>query len=154
MIYRHPCIVKYVGSWHKNSKFFLAVETITPLHHLISSMSNAQISVGLYSILKALLFLHENALVSHNNVSISSVYVSKDGTWKLGGMEHLCKYDKLTPKYLEQRKGSRYNKAVDANEDKHLNSSKDFIDVYAFSVLALEVLKTEGLFYWILLFFA
>lgn len=144
MVYRHPCIVKYVGSWNKNSKFYLAVERVTPLHHKLSSLSNSQISVGLYSILKALLFLHENASVSHNNISISSVFVSKDGTWKLGNMEYLCKYDELTTKYFEKTKNSRYNKAIDENELKHLSiGRKDFIDIYAFGVLVNDLLKKE-----------
>lgn len=144
MVYRHPCIVKYVGSWNKNSKFYLAVENVTSLHHTLSSLNNSQISVGLFSILKALMFLHETASASHNNISISSILISKDGTWKLGGMEYLCKYHELTAKYLEKSKNSRYNKAIDENETKHLNTArKDFIDIYAFGVLANELLKNE-----------
>lgn len=144
MVHRHPCIVKYVGSWHKNSKFYLAVENITPLHSVLPSLNNIQISVGLYSILKSLLFLHENASASHNNICISSIYVTKDGTWKLGGMEYLCKYTELTSKYLDQRKSCRYNKAIDENEGKHFNiGRKDFVDIYAYGFLANEVLKSE-----------
>lgn len=142
MIYRHPFIVKYVGSWKKKSNFYLAVEEVTPLHHVLPSLNNLQIAVGLYSILKALSFLHKNALVSHNNISISSIYVSKDGVWKLGNMEYLCKYNELASSYLQQTQSQRYNKAVDNNETKHLRSGrKDFIDIYAFGVLVGEVLK-------------
>lgn len=144
MVYRHPCIVKYIGSWNKHSKFYLAVEDVTPLYHILPTLNNCQRSVGLYSILKALAFLHDNASASHNNISISSIYVSRDGTWKLSCMEYLCKYINLTPQYLEQSRISRYNKAVEENEGKALNTDKkDFIDVYAFGVLVNEVLKFE-----------
>lgn len=144
MVFRHPCIVKYVGSWNKNSKLYLVIEDVMPLHQVLPFLNNSQISVGLYSVLKALSFLHENATASHNNISISAIYVSKDGTWKLGGMEYLCKYKDLTSKHLEQYKNSRYNKAIDENEGKQLQSNrKDFIDVYAFGVLVNELLKTE-----------
>ncbi|XP_072379255.1 protein-associating with the carboxyl-terminal domain of ezrin isoform X1 [Diabrotica undecimpunctata] len=146
MIYRHPCIVKYVSSWHKNSKYYLAVEEITPLSREISKLSGLQISVGLHSILKALNFLHSHAEVSHNNVCISSIYVSKEGNWKLGGMEFLCKYKDLTVDYLNKSKSSRYSKSIDPNEEQlfQMNSTrKDFIDIYAFGVLASDLLKTS-----------
>lgn len=144
MVYRHPCILKYVSSWQKNLKSYLAVEEIIPLAHIITRLNGLQISVGLYSILKALCFLHEKASASHNNICISSVYVTQDGNWRLGGMEFLCKYEELTPDYLNKSRANRYSKAVDSNEDKLLkHGRKDFVDILAFSVLVTEVLKTK-----------
>lgn len=145
MVYRHPCILKYVSSWQKNLKSYLAVEDVTPLAHIVTKLSSLQISIGLYSILKSLGFLHEKALASHNNVCISSIYVTKEGNWKLGGMEFLCKYNELTSEYLSKSRGNRYNRAVDSNEDKLVKDGKkkDFVDIYAFSVLAMEVLKSK-----------
>ncbi|GJQ72593.1 hypothetical protein Trydic_g1258 [Trypoxylus dichotomus] len=92
MIHRHPCILKYVSSWQKGSKFHLAVEDVKPLSHVVLSQSSLQLCIGLHSILKALCFLHERAGASHNNVCIGSIYVTKDGNWKLGGMEYLYIY--------------------------------------------------------------
>lgn len=144
MIHRHPCILKYISSWNERLKFYLAVEVAKPLSHLLPSLSSLQICIGLHSILKALCFLHENALASHNNVCIASIYVTKDGNWKLGGMEYLCRFNELNVEYLNKTRNHRYEKAVDPNESKLMkdtNSRKDFIDVYAFGVLACEVLQ-------------
>lgn len=146
MIYRHPCILKYVSSWTKGSKFHLGVEDVKPLSHVLMSQSNLQICIGLYSILKALCFLHEKAAVSHNNICIASIYVSKDGSWKLGGMEYLCRFKDLTAEYLNKIKTFRYYKAIDPNEQKNLLidcGRYDFIDIYGFSVLVNEVLKKK-----------
>lgn len=99
--------------------------------------------------LKALCFLHETALVSHNNVCVASIYVTRDGRWKLGGMEYLCTFKELNSDYIVKTRNSRYEKSIDPDEVKVLKTAKcrkDFIDVYAFAALALEILKkvTDG----------
>lgn len=60
MVYRHPCILKYVSHWRKGSKFHLATEQVQPLAQVLPSQTSLQICVGLQSVLKALVFLHES----------------------------------------------------------------------------------------------
>ncbi|VEN50069.1 unnamed protein product [Callosobruchus maculatus] len=145
MVYRHPCILKYVSSWKKYSKCYLAVEEVTPLSQVLGTLNSFQILIGLHSIAKALYFLHEHAQSSHNNVCITSIYVTRDGSWKLGGMEYLCKYKELNSEYLHKTKISRYNKAVDPKEDTFIEKERQYlIDVYAFGVLVCELLKSKS----------
>lgn len=145
MIYRHPFILRYISSWSKSSKFYLAIEEVTPLSHVLANQNTLQICINLYSIIKALCFLHEKAEVSHNNVCIAAIYVTKEGGWKLGGMEYLCKFSELKPDYLAKTKNSRYSKAVDPNEESLVEGPrKDCVDVYAFGVLVGEVLKNKN----------
>ena len=59
MLHRHPCILKYIASWTKSGKLYLATEDVRPLSHVINSLTSIQKCIGLYSILKALVFLHE-----------------------------------------------------------------------------------------------
>ena len=48
---------------------------------------------GIYSILSSLVFLHDRVGVCHNNVALSSIFVtSDDGAWKLGALDHLKTY--------------------------------------------------------------
>lgn len=146
MIYRHPCIIRYVSQWKKGCKLYVAVEQVTPLSQVVSHLNTIEICLGLYSILKALCFLHEKAHVSHNNICLACVFVSRDGSWKLGGMEYLCQYSSLTEEYLQKSKVHRYTKAVDTNETQHLKQClerKDFVDVFAFCTLVTELLKNK-----------
>ncbi|XP_043577748.1 protein-associating with the carboxyl-terminal domain of ezrin isoform X3 [Bombus pyrosoma] len=144
MLYRHPCILKYVSSWSKGSKFFLATEQVKPLIQSIETQNTLQICMGLYSILRALVFLHEKAFVSHNNLCESSIYVTPEGCWKLGGLECLCKFNDLTSSYLQKIKSYRYEKAISTNEDATITLTNfTTIDVYAFGVLAEDILRQK-----------
>ncbi|XP_014469942.1 PREDICTED: protein-associating with the carboxyl-terminal domain of ezrin [Dinoponera quadriceps] len=144
MLYRHPCILKYISSWNKGSKFFLATEEVRPLIQVIEKQNILQICIGLHSILRALIFLHETALASHNNVCSSSIYVTAEGYWKLGGLECLCKFADATSTYYQRIKSYRYEKGISPNEDiADLAKSANLaaIDSYAFGILAEDILK-------------
>lgn len=147
MLHRHPCILKYISSWNKGSKLYLAVDYVKPLAHVISTQTTLQICIGLHSILKAIAFLHEKAFASHNNVCSACVYVTQDGSWKLGGLEYLCRFQDLSQDYLNKTRSHRYEKAIDPNEDKHSKTPDYFksgaIDKYSFAVLVEEVLRKK-----------
>ncbi|XP_015595232.1 protein-associating with the carboxyl-terminal domain of ezrin [Cephus cinctus] len=147
MLYRHPCILKYISSWHKGSKFLLATEEVKPLVQAIGTQTTLQICIGLHSILRALIFLHEKALASHNNVCSSSIYVTSEGFWKLGGLEYLCRFTELTPAYLQKTRNYRYEKAISPEEDGAKSAvllEPTAIDQFAFGVLAEEVLRLKN----------
>lgn len=144
MLYRHPCILKYISSWNKGSKFFLATEEARPLIQVIEKQNILQICIGLHSILRALIFLHETALASHNNICSSSIYVTAEGYWKLGGLECLCKFADATSTYYQRIKSYRYERGISSNEniaDLAKTSNLVAIDSYAFGVLAEDILK-------------
>ena len=146
MLHRHPCILKYITSWSKGSKFYLATEEVKPLAQVISTQTTLQICVGLHNLLKALVFLHNNAVSSHNNICYSSIYVTSDGHWKLGGLEYLCRISDLNEAYFRKIKTYRCENAISPNEDTFLQNISDdpsAVDKYAFAVLSEEVLKIK-----------
>ncbi|KAL2713553.1 protein-associating with the carboxyl-terminal domain of ezrin isoform X1 [Vespula squamosa] len=146
MLHRHPCILRYISSWHKGSKFFLCTEEAKPLIQVIDAQNALQICVGLYSIACALVFLHEKALASHNNVCSGSIYITPEGCWKLGGFEYLCKFSEATSTYYQKIRNYRYERATCPNEDINaLIDSRNLasIDIYAFGVLAEDILKLK-----------
>ncbi|KOC65908.1 Protein-associating with the carboxyl-terminal domain of ezrin [Habropoda laboriosa] len=144
MLYRHPCILKYVSSWSRGSKFFLATEQVKPLIQSIETQNTLQICMGLYNILRALVFLHEKASTSHNNICESSIYVTPEGCWKLSGLECLSKSKELTTSYLKKIRNYRYEKAISSNEDTIITTTNfTAIDAYAFGILAEDILKLK-----------
>ncbi|GMR32266.1 hypothetical protein PMAYCL1PPCAC_02461 [Pristionchus mayeri] len=89
---RHPCIVQYVDSQIQPGEARLFTERVQVLDLCIDSLSAIEIRAGLRSILDALIFLHTTASISHNAVCPSSIFVSPDGSWRLGGFEFARKY--------------------------------------------------------------
>lgn len=147
MLHRHPCILKYISSWRKGSSYYLATEEVKPLAQVIGSQTTLQICIGLHSILRALIFLHEKALASHNNVCSSSIYVTPEGSWKLGGLEFLCRFTDFNQAYLKKIKNFRYEKAIAPEEDGNSLETQlnpIGIDQYAFGVLTEEVLRLKN----------
>lgn len=84
---RHPYITEYVDSTLDKNEATLITERVQLLDLIIDSLSPIEIHTGLCHILDALIFLHEKAGLSHNNICPSSIFVAVDGSWKLSGFE-------------------------------------------------------------------
>lgn len=58
-IYRHPGIVKFIQTWTQSGSFNLATEQVYPLSQVLDTQTNLQVCLGLRSILRSLIFLHD-----------------------------------------------------------------------------------------------
>ncbi|XP_035917406.1 protein-associating with the carboxyl-terminal domain of ezrin [Anopheles stephensi] len=139
-IYRHPYILKYFASWSKGSLKMLATERCRPLATCLNITSDVQICLGLRNILCALIFLIEQAAVRHLSISISSIYVTEDGAWRLAGFEHLWRTSDFNQTLLEKSQPYRYTKAIDSNE---LVGKGQGLEQYAFGVMCEEILHNK-----------
>lgn len=140
-IYRHPNILKYISSWTNQGQLCMATENVRPLNGVLGDQTILEICLGLHDILKALIFLHEKAQCSHNNVCCASVYVTADGSWKLGGLDFLTRFSELTPDVLQKTRARRYEKAVPPEEDSNKTVTPVAIDKYAFGVLVEDIFQ-------------
>ena len=58
--------------------------------------------------------------VCHNNICQKSVYVCHDGSWRLGGLEHACKFTEATPAFLQSCSTFRYQEGLAPEEKVNL----------------------------------
>ncbi|XP_022106314.1 protein-associating with the carboxyl-terminal domain of ezrin-like [Acanthaster planci] len=142
-----PTILKFFASCDNVEGTYLITEQVRPLEIVLGSLTPEEICAGLYNIAEALSFLHDRGGASHNNVCLSSIYVSvQDGGWRLGGMEHLCKFEDATVQFLKQSKPLRNAQAIppEEQEDSVSSTAPQFghaRDAYAFGILAQNMLE-------------
>ncbi|CAM9471877.1 unnamed protein product [Chrysoparadoxa australica] len=96
---RHPFILSCIDSAELETELVLATEQAQPLGDWLAALDNdlkhkdAQVAWGLHCVLSALKFLHVDCKVSHNNLSMDTIFVAPGGDWKLGGLDLLGPLD-------------------------------------------------------------
>lgn len=99
---RHPFILKYLMCFDQSKSRSLVTEHVIPLDVAVEKQETEEIYTGLFNILEALIFLHERSLICHNNISVSSIYVTDEGVWKLADFENSNKVLRISKQSYEK----------------------------------------------------
>ncbi len=151
---RHPNIVKFLYSEESTqvSKCLLITESIRPLKVFVNVLSKEQILRGVFGITNALVFLHEKAFVSHNNLNESSIYLNGKQTWKLSDFELSLGFDELKRENLKQIRDLKDKNCITPEEEKleQLENDSLFstyphsIDTYCWAMLLVNILRARS----------
>ncbi|KAK8813306.1 hypothetical protein WA158_002898 [Blastocystis sp. Blastoise] len=124
--FRHPAVLKYINGNESDKGVFYITEACIPLKRWLQFATGKEkkdnanpinylipdkieedqlvswIMVGLYNICSCLQFINEDTKHIHGFINENSVFVTKNGMWKLGCFDMLYDYkqDELPPAYF------------------------------------------------------
>ncbi|EMD48803.1 HEAT repeat domain containing protein [Entamoeba histolytica HM-3:IMSS] len=131
---KHPNIINYLDHVVNDRTTVILTEEVYPLTSFLqSSKCNEDMVLwGLFSLANAIHFLNITAKLGHYNITKNSIFVTKSGEWKLGGLQYVTQLGQLGDfkTYIES------NRSIG-----HLpnDSSSEYVDSYSFSKLASQV---------------
>lgn len=89
---KHPNILSIVEACEETKlKFIFVTEPLKTIlnQSLIASEDKSFVIKGLYQVGRGLQFLHRNCSIVHHDLQPSSIFVTEEGDWKLGGFKFL-----------------------------------------------------------------
>lgn len=87
---RHPHVLRLVEITSTTTSLIFVSERVTPLGDVLDTLALDERLTCLWQVADALEFLHVTCGQSHGHVSMSDVYMTSEGSWKLGGLETLA----------------------------------------------------------------
>ncbi|XP_045584543.1 N-terminal kinase-like protein isoform X1 [Procambarus clarkii] len=141
---RHPCILTYIDSLESDKLVYLVTEPVTPLltwlndDSLTAAHRATAVSWGLLQVTKGLSFLNNDGNLIHYNVCASSVFVTRAGEWKLGGVEYSSSDSSTFPLKVIP-KLDVYNSPEKIDSSKISSKTKWAADVWGLGCLIWEV---------------
>ncbi|KAK7071303.1 hypothetical protein SK128_014615 [Halocaridina rubra] len=144
-VYRHPGLLKYLDGGIIGGEVIIVTERGTPLvHQDLDKFSPLHISAGFLSVIDTLVFLHDRAGVSHNNVSAGSIFVTAEGAWKLWGLEYSCSFGELTRDHIEHISAYCHEKCIPPDDKTRISPTYQHArDCYAFSSFVKDILSPD-----------
>ncbi|KAI8092662.1 armadillo-type protein [Halteromyces radiatus] len=98
---RHPDLLKYLDGVENEQAIMFVTDPVEPLSNQLGQDPDQNLVLwGLYKIANAIKFLNNDCSLIHGNIRTSSIFTTKAGEWKLGGLELLSSMKEESPMIL------------------------------------------------------
>ncbi|KAI8800024.1 armadillo-type protein [Cladochytrium replicatum] len=94
---RHPDVLRFVDGAETDTQILIATEAVTPLSEQLNDLDPNLVAWGLYRMATVIKFLNVDCSMIHGNLQVGSIYTTKAGEWKLGGLDLLCSLKEDSP---------------------------------------------------------
>jgi SCY1-like protein 1 len=130
---RHPSVLKYVDFLQvkeDGSHVLLSTEPVLPLRKVLPSLDFPEILLGIYQIGTALVWLHNQCGIMHDNVNLDAIYVTKDKQlrWVLGDFFFATPFNAVKKENIIATKDLRNKDSVPPEEQ---SENFEVVNIYA-----------------------
>eukprot|EP01133_Synstelium_polycarpum_P007413 gene7413-8670_t len=86
---RHPNFLTFLDGIELDTHIYIVTEPVVPLDDALEDIKKYDnaLSWGIYQVTKALSFINNDCNLTHGNVNLTTIFVTKGGDWRLGGLD-------------------------------------------------------------------
>ncbi|SAM04305.1 hypothetical protein [Absidia glauca] len=98
---RHPDLLKYLDGAENDQAIMFVTDPVEPLSNQLGQNPDQNLILwGLYKIANAIKFLNNDCSLVHGNIRTNTIFTTRAGEWKLGGLELLSSMKEESPMIL------------------------------------------------------
>ncbi|XP_046844507.1 protein-associating with the carboxyl-terminal domain of ezrin-like [Xenia sp. Carnegie-2017] len=98
---RHPGVLRCHKVFDNTYEVSMVTEPVIPLSKVIVDLEIVEVIAGIQHVIMTIVFLHKKCGLSHNNLSLSSIFVGQyDSCWKIAGFENMSTFAEITKEKL------------------------------------------------------
>lgn len=138
---RHPGLLKCHEIVESIRELSVVTEPVVPLLDVIGDLNIHELIAGIHATITTVAFLHDKCKLSHNNLSIKSIFVGQnDACWKIADFECMCAFSDMSKEFMAQIKPFREAKSIPPEGEDVQITSAHAQDAFGVGKLILDII--------------